>query len=77
MKKWFSLLVIICFVWIFGNIVIHNANVISFLWKNFIQDEASHNILQSGDWNLIVVNPWNEIPDNYSVTLTKLSNGKR
>ena len=77
MKRWFRLLVVICFVWIFGNIVIHNANVISLLWKNFIQDDASHNILQSSDWNLIVVNPWNEIPDNYSVTLTELSNGQK
>ena len=57
--------------------MIHNANVISFLWKNFTQDETSHYILQSSDCNLIVVNPWNEIPDNYSVTLTELSNGQK
>ena len=27
------------------------------------------------EWNLIVVNRWNAIPDDYSVTLTELSNG--
>lgn len=94
-KKWFSLLIIICFAWIFGNIVIHNAKGISSLWKNFIkseslhnapisyeqgniiQDEVFHNISQSNEWNLIVVNQWNEIPDNYNVTLTELSNGQK
>ena len=45
--------------------------------ENIIQDETLHNIPQSSDWNLIVVNPWNEIPDNYSVTLTELSNGQK
>lgn len=94
-EKWFSLLIIFCFAWIFGNIVVHNAKGISSLWKNsiqsedlhnspisseqenIIQDEDFHNISQSSDWNLIVVNHWNEIPDNYSVTLTELSNGQK
>ena len=38
---------------------------------------AIHNILQSSEWNLIVVNPWNEVPDNHSVILTELSNGQK
>ena len=93
--RWLSLLVIICFIWILGNVVFYNAKGITSLWKNFKQsedlyvtpisserentrqDEAIHNISQSSDWNLIVVNPWNEVPDNYSVTLTKLSNGQK
>ena len=93
-RKWFIAL-IICFAWIFGNIVIHNIEGISSLWKNFvkneglydapisserentIQDEVFHNTSQSSDWNLIVVNQWNKIPDNYSVTLTELSNGHK
>lgn len=28
------------------------------------------------DWSLILVNPWNSIPDGYSPTLTKLINGQ-
>ena len=93
--RWLNLLVIICFVWILGNVVFYNAKGITALWKNFKQsedlyvapissergntrqDEAIHNIPQSSDWNLIVVNPWNEIPDNYSVTFTELSNGQK
>ena len=94
-RNWVSLLVVVCFVWVFSNVVIHNAKGISSIWQNFIrsedlfdapisseqeniiQDEAIHNISQSSDWNLIVVNQWNEIPDNYSVTLTELSNGHK
>ena len=93
--KWLSLLVIICFAWIFGNVVIHNVKGIPSVWKNFkqsedlyvapisskqeniIQDEVIRKIPQSSDWNLIVVNPWNEVPDNYSVTFTELSNGQK
>ena len=37
----------------------------------------SHNIVTSQEWNLIVVNRWNEIPEDYSVTLTELSNGQK
>ena len=29
------------------------------------------------DWNLLVVNQWNELPRNYAVELTELSNGER
>lgn len=31
----------------------------------------------SDEWNLILVNRWNKIPDDYSVTLTELSNGRK
>lgn len=27
-------------------------------------------------WNLILVNPWNPIPENHSITLTELKNGQ-
>lgn len=29
----------------------------------------------AGDWNLILVNPWNALPEGYSVSLTQLKNG--
>ena len=38
---------------------------------------VSHNISVSEDWNLIVVNQWNELPDDYSLELTELSNGQK
>lgn len=40
-------------------------------------DENHGKILHSNEWNLILVNKWNKIPDNYNVTLTVLSNGRR
>ena len=27
-------------------------------------------------WNLILVNPWNEVPEDYEVKLTRLKNGQ-
>ena len=38
---------------------------------------TTHKISASEEWNLIVVNRWNEIPEDYSVELTKLSNGQK
>ena len=37
----------------------------------------THKITVSEEWNLIVVNRWNEIPEDYSVELTELSNGQK
>lgn len=38
---------------------------------------TTHKITVSEEWNLIVVNRWNELPENYSVELTELSNGQK
>lgn len=38
---------------------------------------VTNNILVSEKWNLIVVNRWNELPEDYSVELTELSNGQK
>lgn len=37
----------------------------------------THKITVSEEWNLIVVNAWNELPEDYSVELTELSNGQK
>lgn len=37
----------------------------------------THEIPVSAEWNLIVVNQWNELPEDYSVELTELSNGQK
>lgn len=31
--------------------------------------------INTSDWNLLLVNPWNKIPDDFSVELTQLKNG--
>ena len=37
----------------------------------------THKIPVSEEWNLIVVNRWNELPEDYSVELTELSNAQK
>ena len=37
---------------------------------------VTHKITVSEEWNLIIVNRWNELPEDYSVELTELSNGQ-
>ena len=37
----------------------------------------THKIPVSEEWNLIVVNRWNELPEDYSAELTELSNGQK
>ncbi len=36
----------------------------------------THEIQVPEEWNLIVVNRWNELPEDYEVELTELSNGQ-
>ena len=38
---------------------------------------VTHNIPVSEEWNLIIVNRWNELPEDYSVELMELSNGQK
>lgn len=40
-------------------------------------DIFSHKNSAQEDWNLMLVNRWNELPNNYSPELTELSNGER
>ena len=38
---------------------------------------VTNKITVSEEWNLIIVNRWNELPEDYSVELTELSNGQK
>ncbi len=37
----------------------------------------THTIAVSDEWNLVVVNCWNELPEDYDVELMELSNGQK
>lgn len=39
--------------------------------------ENTHTIAVSGGWNLVVVNRWNELPEDYDIELMELSNGQK
>lgn len=53
--------------------------VACFVWAavSRLQEKNTHVIKQPEEWNLIVVNKWNEAPEDYEVTLTELSNGEK
>lgn len=76
-KKWLKIIVTILVVWLLGNAAINNDFPFSSLTFNFETVGDSHIIPASEEWNLIVVNRWNKMPEDYSVTLTELSNGEK
>lgn len=52
------------------------------LFFNLLRDvhfqyENKHSIPRSEEWNLIVVNRWNKLPEDYYVELTELENGQK
>lgn len=49
----------------------------SLLWEMGMSAVKNQTIPASEEWNLIVVNQWNEIPEDYSVMLTELKNGQK
>ena len=76
-RRWLKIITLFCVLWIAGNTLIGSDLLSSFDLKNIAADEAVHSIPIPEEWNLIVVNRWNEIPEDYSVTLTELSNGQK
>ena len=76
-RRWLKIITLFCVLWIAGNTLIGSDLLSSFDLKNIAVDEAVHSIPIPEEWNLIVVNRWNEIPEDYSVTLTELSNGQK
>jgi len=47
------------------------------LGEIYTESSMAHMIPVSDEWNLIVVNRWNELPEDYSVELMELSNGQK
>ena len=43
----------------------------------FLDDIFDRSGSTQAEWNLIVVNQWNELPEDYHVELTELSNGQK
>ena len=51
--------------------------VFQLLGDAYSKFQITHEIPVSEEWNLIVVNRWNEIPEEYVVDLIELSNGQK
>lgn len=65
-----------CILFMAGNMLV-KSELPSVLWKMGMTAVKDHTIPVSEEWNLIVVNRWNEIPEDYSVTLTEVENGQK
>ena len=57
-------------------IIQNRDSILPFLLERIGVNDNSHSIPISEEWNLIVVNRWNEIPEDFSISLTELSNGQ-
>ena len=74
-RKYWKIIAILFLVW-FAVSVIKN-EILPFLLESIGANADSHIIPVSEEWNLIVVNRWNEIPEDFSISLTELSNGQK
>ena len=75
-RKILRIVLTFCILCVVGNMLI-NSELFSSLLEMNATVNNEHIISASEEWNLIVVNCWNEIPEEYSVTLTELSNGQK
>lgn len=75
-RKRLRAIVTLCILFVAGNMLIRSG-LPFLLWKMGVTAVNEHTISTSEEWNLIVVNRWNVIPEDYSVTLTELSNGQK
>lgn len=76
-RKFWKVVLMIFLIW-FSVGVIQNRESIGPLFLASADATAdSHRIPASGKWNLIVVNRWNKIPEDFSVSLTELENGRK
>ena len=66
-RKWPAVIITVCILLFAGHLLISS--------KWFRDLSIDHRIPVPDEWNLIVVNRWNEIPEDYSVELTELPNG--
>lgn len=76
-RKLIKAILCLILVWIFAGIIQNKDTIYSSPLESTGVEEDSHGIPDAGEWDLIVVNRWNKIPEDYSVSLTELSNGKK
>lgn len=75
-RKWSRVVITFCILSAVGKILVINEILPSHLEKSTTAYKE-HILPSSEEWNLIVVNRWNAIPEDYSVTLTELPNGQK
>ena len=59
---------------VFGIAVLLMASLLAIIVATFNRS-ISDSLDAPSDWNLLLVNPWNPLPEGYEITLTQLQNG--
>ena len=75
--KCWKVIAILFLIWFAVGVIQNRDSILPFLLERIEAKTDSHIIPVSEEWNLIVVNRWNEIPEDYRVMLTELSNGQK
>ena len=76
-RKYRKVIAILLLLWLAAGAIQNGDSVFPSLLERIGADADSHIIPVSEEWNLIVVNRWNQIPEDYSVTLTELENSQK
>ena len=75
-RKLLRVVLTFCMLCVVGNMLI-KSELLSSLLEMSASANNEHIIPAPEEWNLIVTNRWNEIPEDYSVALMELSNGQK
>lgn len=76
-RKYRKVMIMLLLVWLAVGAIQNGNFILSFFMEQTGADAVFHQIPASEEWNLIVVNRWNEIPGDYEVVLTGLDNGQK
>ena len=76
-RKCWKVIPILFLIYFSVGVIQSRDSILPFLLEHIGVNDDSHSIPVSEEWNLIVVNRWNEIPEDFSISLTELSNGQK
>lgn len=76
-RKYWKVISILLLIYFSVGAIQNRDSIVPFLLERIGVNEDSHSIPVSEEWNLIIVNRWNEIPEDFSISLTELSKGRQ
>lgn len=76
-RKYRKAIITLLLFWLAVGAIQNSGSILSLFMEQTGADALFHQIPASEEWNLIVVNRWNEIPEDYEVVLTGLDNGQK
>lgn len=76
-KKYWKAIPILLLIYFAVGVIQNRDSIVPSLLEYIGVNDDSHIIPVSEEWNLIVIKRWNEIPEDFSISLTELSNGQR